>query len=359
MIMADVKTLYLLGAGCSRNYIQSETRIAGLMAPLNNDFFRMARRVIDDSPRLVETYTSGDIIGLGHFIRAMNRLYGYGESEEDTHVFDDERLTLEGVMDHFYLSSELLSSYRGDAGGSRVRVLNELVALVIAEALRGPPCSKHALLAARIQEADVVINMNYDLLLDNALYGAGKLVDSGYNVRFDYTLTQAGWERTNDKISGIPLLKLHGSLNWVRCERCGRNLLLRGQKSTMETWGTLHKSRLKCPKCDAGAFTGLQRIMIPPAGTKTFNDPDVRYLWLGTPSRCDGVEKIVVIGYRFSETDSELEMLFRTMVKDKLLKRDTPITIVNPNPEQVQIRLRSVFDRAPVTTVPSLDLFLG
>ena len=330
-----------------------------MTAPLNNDFFRMAKKVIDNSPRLVETYTSGDIIGLGHFIRAMNRLYGYGESEEDTRVFDDERLTLEGVMDHFYLESELLSSYRGDTGSSRVGVLDELVAFVIAEALKGPPCSQHARLAARIEGGDVLINMNYDLLLDNALYGAGKMVDSRYNMRFDYTLTQEGWVRTVEQTTGLSLLKLHGSLNWVRCGGCGRNLLLRGQKSAMETWGSLRASRLKCPMCNADAHSGLHRIMIPPAGTKTFNDPDVRYLWLRTPSRCEGVENIVVIGYRFSETDSELEMLFRTMVKDKLLKRDTPITIVNPHPEQVQVRLRSVFDRAPVTTVPSLDLFLG
>lgn len=51
-------------------------------------------------------------------------------------------------------------------------------------------------------------------------------------------------------------------------------------------------------------------------------------------------------------------MLLGTMVKNEVLKRDTPVTILNPHPERVQVRFWSVFDRAPVTTVPSLEMFL-
>ena len=39
-------TLYILGAGCSRNYSQSATEISGLLSPLDKDFFLMAKRLL-------------------------------------------------------------------------------------------------------------------------------------------------------------------------------------------------------------------------------------------------------------------------------------------------------------------------
>ena len=36
----------------------------------------------------------------------MNRLYGYGDNEDDTAVFNDVRLNLENVMTYFYLEFE-------------------------------------------------------------------------------------------------------------------------------------------------------------------------------------------------------------------------------------------------------------
>jgi len=55
-----------------------------------------------------------------------------------------------------------------------------------------------------------VITFNYDLVLERAIIGERRSVD--------YKLGQI--EKTYS--SGIPFLKLHGSLNWVYCPDCGR-----------------------------------------------------------------------------------------------------------------------------------------
>jgi hypothetical protein len=41
--------LLILGAGCSRNYSQGTSNITGLKSPLDNDFFKMAKKVLLNS----------------------------------------------------------------------------------------------------------------------------------------------------------------------------------------------------------------------------------------------------------------------------------------------------------------------
>ena len=55
--------------------------------------------------------------------------------------------------------------------------------------------------------ANAFITFNYDLALDFALHWS--------DVRFDYTLDE------KRSLNFLPLLKLHGSLNWTACEGCG------------------------------------------------------------------------------------------------------------------------------------------
>jgi hypothetical protein len=38
--------LLIIGAGCSKNYSQGSSQIQGLASPLDNDFFRMAKKVL-------------------------------------------------------------------------------------------------------------------------------------------------------------------------------------------------------------------------------------------------------------------------------------------------------------------------
>jgi hypothetical protein len=252
-------------------------------------------------------------------------------------------------MNHFYLSGKILGC------GQRTGALNELLAYTLAETLDGPPCSKHARLADMMRTGDVVWNFNYDLLMDNALYGLDKLSDSGYNMRFDYTKTSTGWQETRDASSDIIELKLHGSLNWLRCRECGRNLLLREQKSVNSFSTTVLGGSLRCPKCNDSS---LDRMIVPPAGLKNFLSPDMRYLWRRALHCCADIERIIVIGYRFSDVDFELEVLLRTMVQDGTLRGDMPIIIVNPNPQPVEAKFASIFNYDNISHEPNLTTFL-
>lgn len=63
--------LYILGAGCSRNYSQGETEINGLKSPLDDDFFKMAKKVIFNK-QMDRLFW----LRLENFLQDLTRLYG-------------------------------------------------------------------------------------------------------------------------------------------------------------------------------------------------------------------------------------------------------------------------------------------
>jgi hypothetical protein len=346
--------LYIIGAGCSRNYDQGISPVRGLKPPLNKDFFKMARKVIDHYG-LFNMYSP--IMGLDHLIEDITELYGYKRGQS-TKVLDDDRLSLENVMNFYYLQRQileqdvLLNSYPGD----RIEALDDLLAYTIAESLSGPICSKHRFLANKMQEGDIVWNFNYDLLMDNALFAQGKLTDGGYVIRFDYTLVGNRWTRPKDVPSGVTMLKLHGSLNWLRCTSCGRFLLVRYAKSLPTLWKRIRDLRawgqdphIICPKCCSIArLSTLERIIVPPSLAKSYGDVEMRYLWRYAVL-VSGISDLVVIGFRFAEQDIAVDMLLRNIVQQGGIKKNVPIHIVNTHPDEVKLRFKSVFPKSYIT----------
>src|SRR3990170_500454 len=96
--------VYILGAGSSKNYSQSTTEVKGLEPPQDSDFFQMAKRVV--------IAQGGDYMFYGynleHFLKDLAKLYGYTElPEEPIDIFDDRRLSMEGVLTFFDIRKDL------------------------------------------------------------------------------------------------------------------------------------------------------------------------------------------------------------------------------------------------------------
>lgn len=250
--------LYVIGAGCTKNYSQSTTKILGLSSPLDKDFFQMAKKYLLSEYRDDGTsFRFGDDID--HLIRDLCEMYAY-YPENTIDVLDDNRLSLENVMTAFSLRMEIFDRFlytygypdqRMSVAPRRLYTLIELAARTFSEALKGPVCKKHLELAGLMTPGDIVFSYNYDILMDNALREARKLTDAGYFLSFYKVFDGSGWTRPEDDGSSVSILKLHGSLNWLRCSICNSNLLMRHTK--VGEWFTgLPNS---CPKCDAGPTT--------------------------------------------------------------------------------------------------------
>jgi len=360
-------TLYIVGAGCSKNYSDGETDVPGLESPLDSDFFKMAKKVISNKGVEPELEDSLNLF--------LDRLYEIYESPppfertepfsirngHDLAIFDDDRLSLESIMTMLNLESDIFtkpwSMFGYDEGGNgslndlALGGLVELIAVTIAEALRGQPCSKHRRLADLMQANDIVFSYNYDILMDNALRQCKKLTDKGYLLDFFKVFNGIDWEEPENGISEVTILKLHGSLNWIRCSYCGSTFLLRFQKAG--AWTTFPK---ECPRCKRREF--LRRLLIPPLLNKNYADRDMNFLWLEARRLLQVVRKIVIIGYSLPPTDFASETLLSTGFPWGI-RRNIPVIIVNPDRKKnLKEHFSKIFSPGKITMIENLEDFL-
>ena len=359
--------LLLIGAGCSRNYLKTNSAFPNIDCPLDRDFFLIAKKVILQG--LIDQNLLQMIDGI---INDLCKLYGYEpvdvysieinspDATKILEVLDDKRLSLEKVMTELSLEMGLFLQqppfygFRFNEKGDYLDLLSpliELIAVTISKALEGPPCSNHKKLAESLGNGDSVISFNYDILMDNALRNSHKLTDYGYLVPFQKSLEDPQWTRPEDTPSEVELLKLHGSMNWLHCSYCGSYFLTRSEK--MGSWYvSLPKN---CPKC-RNSSDYLERVIIPPLLAKDYSAQPINYLWREAARRLSRTREVIVIGYSFPPTDFAVEALLRSGLPWNCQK-ETHFTIVDPD-KNVFERFSQRFNMAKVDWKGSLAEYL-
>ena len=233
----------------------------------------------------------------------------YGSSKNDLSFLDNPDLNLEDVMTLLDIDFKLFSPFASPKLGRResrqLRALKELLARTLDYALMGPPCRKHHALVKRMKPGDVVLSFNYDILIDNALFNLEKTTDSDYRMNFFKVNQDGEWEKPSEQRSEVTLLKLHGSLNWVRCGFCGALILYRYKKQTL--YGA---QVFQCPRCSSDE-TYAERMMIPPIQSKDYRDRDIAFLWVQADHLIKVFSRIICIGYSFSPLDFDMILLMR------------------------------------------------
>lgn len=344
------RTLFVIGAGCSKNYDSSGNGITGLVSPTNSDFFKMARKVLLDA---------GAKKGAKDPLKEMllRICKGRGIKYDDDYDFLESPLLddLEEVMTDIDVGSTLFESRHVVRGASHpYNVLVELITFTITRALLGDPCPLHRKLAAIIKEDDVVLDFNYDLLMDEALRLEGKLDDSSYGVNFLRVLKDGDWIRPEEQEkSTISLLKLHGSFNWLRCTECSSEFLTRNINIRKEALDLASLKEMSCPRCSAEGGP-MVRLVIPPVQTKEYNLEPYRFLWRSAAQKLKGILRIAFLGYSFSNTDFATKSLLRQIYR-YVHGRDVRIHVMNPDSAAEQ-RATRLF---PLSSTPTMTTSLG
>jgi DNA-directed RNA polymerase subunit RPC12/RpoP len=315
--------LYILGAGCSKNYSQSDNNFQGIECPINDNFFKIARVVCERTGES-DPFFMEDI----HFlIRTLSPLYG--EHTDDLSFFSRDELRLEEVMTLLDTEYKLYSRFNSGLGSNesrQIRILKDLLARTLDYSLTGPTCKTHLKLAEKIQPQDLVISFNYDLLIDDALFALGKVTDQCYGLNFFRVNRNGKWGTPRSEPSQINLLKLHGSLNWVKCDYCSSVLLFKNHTQPMSgAW------EYKCPRCNSDE-KHAERMIIPPIQAKDYKNQEIAYLWVQAYREIMKVEKIICIGYSVPLTDFDMVWLLRTL--GSKLDREVEVDFINPDPKR-------------------------
>jgi predicted Zn finger-like uncharacterized protein len=190
--------------------------------------------------------------------------------------------------------------------------------------------------AAKDYDPLSIICLNWDILLDNALYNAllRDCNDSGDYDPFgvvDYCCYISSLDATDNRIrSGlwslgcrgynVKLLKLHGSMNWLQCPNCQRMFVGFGQKLGIPE----RIGKVKCRHCKKYGHTNLLQVsLVMPTFLKDLSNFQIKLVWQNVGVELMEARRLVFIGYSLPHADFEFRQLLTRMIW-----RDAPVDVV-------------------------------
>jgi len=294
--------VFILGAGASKeagapvmaNFLDTadELRRGGKLGQFSQDFDRVfdaiselqavhskAQLNLDDIESVFAAFEMG---------RLTNRLPGIEANDIEPLLVSIRRLilkTLEQTVSYPIRSESIFPSPSYHSFAELVKELS----------LKGHTCS--------------IITFNYDYALDYALNFNG--------IPADYCLPEA----KSDGV--IPLMKLHGSLNWARCSKCPEIIPwnikdysriislhpLASKRTTsvhLELSTSFSKSGLK--HCEVNVDP--DPVIVPPTWNKTEYHQVLSNVWARAASELSTAENVFVSGYSLNESDLFFRYLF-------------------------------------------------
>lgn len=182
---------------------------------------------------------------------------------------------------------------------------------------------KYLLYSTRPKHKVAVLTFNYDLAVDFALHSN--------DLKPMYGLS-------SDDNSEVPLLKLHGSMNWAICQKCHQVIPWHlGEYSRNHHWVMLgdirHVSLRMWSKFSEFSHCETQvsplPFLVPPTWNKTDHQEIIRAVWQRAARELTDATDIYIIGYSLPETDAFFRMLYALgVVGGTPLRR---LWVVNPD----------------------------
>lgn len=234
-----------------------------------------------------------------------------------------------GVLDLAHFRGESLKGYTEKKVNEVRNTLIFLIAKVLDEKLRREMIH-HKDLVTRLKDEGklkqtVFISLNYDIIIDNALIELYPDYHLDYGIDFVNFERRNGWKRP-EKNKSVPLLKVHGSLNWLYCPTCNHMELTPKEKSAVEAF---HKAK-KCKSCK----TPMKPVVIPPTFYKDMSNPFIQEIFLKTDKVLRDAERIFICGYSFPDADMHIKYLLKRA--EKFRNKTSEIYVINNHQDKTE-----------------------
>jgi len=330
------KTVVFLGAGAS----------CAEGAPLQGALFRDYFLYYNDRPK-EQAYHSWDR-ELATFFYVF-----FGIDVDDRRSVESASFpTFEEVLGIIELADYQNESFRGwgtshivDAQQKpRLQHMHDILILLIAEILDyklGESAKYHPQLIQSLHDAGWLrttsfINLNYDILIDNAMLEADEKFGLDLDYAIDFVNFGDEWRPPN-KEKNIKLFKLHGSLNWLYCPTC------RTIRITPKEKGVCHlkwkPGDCTCKKCETLSVP----IVIPPTYFKALSNLYLRQVWHAAEQALMECNRLIFCGYSFPDADVHIRYLLKRV---EVNRQTTPeVYIVNEPPEKSEEARRTEKER--------------
>jgi len=294
------KTVFILGAGASKH----------TGAPLMNEFLDCAH----------EIYLLGDAVGYDDDFR---RVFEWQAKLKNAHSMCRaiDTKNIESVFSALEMADTLgcFSLLLGHDANVEdyIASMERVIAATLEKSMRFET-SENARLAPSY-DYSMMCRLLY--LLNNKAFPKHDvgIISFNYDVALDYAIAQGHLQYSYclDGVipkQGISLLKLHGSLNWAQCVKCGKVLSADLTKPLLiprsnNPYIALIDESLYCKKCRRN--TKLARpLIVPPSWQKNSYYQKIRPVWTSAAKLLSEAENIFVIGFSLPETDSFFKYLY-------------------------------------------------
>jgi hypothetical protein len=353
--ISDRKTVFILGAGFSKaagGPLQSEI-LGNIFEQNTNELDGDYRQLYEENRRWLNDFLENE-----HYV-------------EPEHFKDVALEDLYTPIDRCILDNV---AYRNNSPSELIEArqkLNSLIVMLIDHKLRGDRAEfRHADRFAEYlvslkranpnKDPFSIISTNWDILIDNAVKLRTILNKDTIDYCFDvlpyrtnqFSPNSTSPDRDNFKIK---ILKLHGSMNWLRCQRCQRVFITFFEKIALDDY--LRKP--PCRLCLANHSTGseleaqasLVSDLVMPTFLKGLNNIQLKLVWHTAALELSAASNIVFIGYSFPTADFELRQLLSRNVKHStridviLHPQDKPSRPTRNSTFLPEFRYRSFFGR--------------
>ena len=347
------KTIYILGAGFSK----------GLNAPLQSE-------IIDDIFKIDPCSLPYELQNIftdyrNEFMHLLNDTF-YLESK------DFKLISLEDIytpLDRCLLENVSFRGIQRDALFSIKQKINALIIILIKTKLDfvGQPNYAsnfaHYLVDLKKRKGKnkdpfSIFSFNWDIVIDNAIYSE-LFLDRPSKGILDYCCHYTPYQNNDNLLPGllargkglfnIKLLKLHGSMNWLQCQRCQRLFIQFGEKIAIHEFLDKPICRL-CEKNykNDSIENRLVSQLIMPTFIKDLNNVQLKLIWQNAAIELSEATELVFLGYSFPYADFEFRQLLSRFARHEakilavLCERDKPSALNTDCPE---LRYRSFFGK--------------
>lgn len=152
-----------------------------------------------------------------------------------------------------------------------------------------------------------VISTNYDYSLDRAWFNRRLKPWNQHYTKTDFGFT---WRDPDDGQLVPPaakprvrLYKLHGSLNWLSCSRCGHVMVSFAFPIVINADGTGWFSKCWCD------YQPLRAVLVAPSLVRSYRDPNLLSIWRSATEAMRLADEWVFVGYSLPKEDVAVRAL--------------------------------------------------
>jgi NAD-dependent SIR2 family protein deacetylase len=310
------KTVFILGAGSSFE--------AG--APLMDGFIDRAADILEEGKAGEDERAFKIVLEGRDALRRVHARAKLNTSNIESLFAAFETAVLTGTLANLKGFEDINTEQLTDALRRVIRrTLETNIKLHRSNGFFGPP-PEHEAFSELVRDVRAdggdpsIITFNYDLLVEYSLFTC--------SISSDYCLDAAG-----SAGQGIKVLKLHGSLNWARCETCNTiswtDVAFKKMASIInrsDVGQFLPSTPVPCRGC---AIPKNQPFVIPPTWNKGQHHALIEQVWKVAARELSRASNIVIIGYSLPDSDYFFKNLFGLSTLTETDIRN--ILIVDPN----------------------------